>query len=250
MKFLLEVNNPDMKMETFLWQDLLDEKTCQHTYDTCEYAELSRYTSTNDCTTTIPLGSILFTNRFFQLVHNITQMNPIEIPPCLRDPKFLGRQYKIVPGSQVPKDGYYFLKDASSFKTYAYMGPLNERTGEQLHANRPYVVSSPLDVLSEYRVYFVRRKIYAIEYYNGNPTYFPDCNNIAQANLRYSQCVDYPQSYTMDVMVTEEGTFITEIHPVLFSCGLYTTILGTDFLDGYIDSFNYILHHNTKIVLT
>lgn len=250
MTFLLEVDNPEMKMETFLWKDLLDEATCPHDYDTCTYQELSTYVANHTCNATVPLGSIMFTNLFFELVHNISKMNPIEIPPCLRTPQLLGRQYQILTGDKLPAEGYYFLKDASSFKEMAYFGNINHLDKTKVHANRPYVLSAPMDIIAEYRVYFVKGKVYAIEYYNGNPLCFPDCNIITQANLRYSTEADYPKSYTMDVMVTQDGTFITEVHPVLFSCGLYTTILGTDFLEGYIDSLHYILHHNTPVTLT
>lgn len=250
MKFLLEINNPEMNVETFLWKDLLDDKMCLHTYDTCTYEELPTYISHHSCDMMVPLGSIIFTNRFFQLVHNIQKMNPVEIPPCLREQQFLGRQYQILPGDKLPTEGYYFIKDASSFKEMAYLGPLSHIDREKLHTDRPYVLSSSVEIITEYRVYFIRGKVYGIEYYNGNPAIFPDYNTIAQANLRYSKQADYPQSYTMDVMVTQDGTFITEIHPVLFSCGIYTTVLGTDFLDGYIDSLHYILKHNTPITLT
>lgn len=250
MKFLLEINNPEIKMETFLWKDLLDEKICPHTYDTCTYQELPDYVSSHTCDTTIPLGSIMFTNHFLQLVHDIPQMNPIEIPICLRHPRFLGRQYQIIRGEDVPLEGYYFLKDASSFKEMAYLGHLNSVDRNALHADKYYVLSAPLDVLAEYRVYFIKGKVYAIEYYNGDPTCLPNCNIITQANILYSQEASYPKSYTMDVMVTQEGTFLTEIHPVLFSCGLYTTVLGIDFLDGYADSLHYILHHNVPVTPT
>jgi hypothetical protein len=107
-----------------------------------------------------------------------------------------------------------------------------------------------MDIIAEYRVYFLRSEVYAIEYYNGNPLCFPDRNTIMSANMRYAREKDYPGSYTMDVMVTKDGTFLTEIHPVLFSCGLYTTVLGVDFLNGYIDGLHYILNHNTPVSTT
>ena len=250
MTFLLEIDNPEMKVETFLWRDLLDETSCPHTYHECRLHELPAYVKNHDCKNMVPLGSIPFTNLFFQLVHNIAQMNPVEIPPTLRTDRFVGRTYKIVSAKDVPASGQYFIKDASGFKTMSYMGDMKNFNREELIATHQYVVSDIMDVQAEYRVYFVREEVYAIEYYNGNPLCFPDRSTIMLANMKYAQAKDYPGSYTMDVMVTKDGTFITEIHPVLFSCGLYTTVLSTSFLNGYIDGLHYILRHNTPVTPT
>lgn len=250
MTFLLQTNNPNMKTELFLWRDLLEEPSCPHDIAECSYEELPEYISTHDTQRMIPMGSVAFTNLFFKLVYNIDKMNPVEIPPCLREDRFLGREYRILFKEQIPNSGYYFLKDASAFKEMSYMGNLQNLNREELKDECPYVVSQVLDVLAEYRVYFLRGAVYAIEYYNGNPLCFPDRNTIMNANMRYSREQDYPQSYTMDVMVTRDGTFLTEIHPVMFACGLYTTVLGTDFLNAYIDGLHYILNHNTTVTTT
>ena len=52
--------------------------------------------------------------------------------------------------------------------------------------------------------------------------------------------------FVMDIMVNNRGTSIIEIHP-LFSCGIYQTILGSDFLRGYRDSLEYLKKYNTKL---
>lgn len=249
MTFLLQANNPDMKIELFLWRDLLEEKSCPHDFDECTYEALPEYIAGHDVKKLVPMGSIAFTNLFFKLAYNIEQMNPVEIPMCLREQKYLGREYHIVPRDQLPKAGTYFIKDASNFKSFLYMGDIQHLDVASLMAST-YVVSQPVDILAEYRVYFLRGEVYAIEYYNGNPLCFPDRNTIMNANMRYSREKDYPGSYTMDIMVTRDGTFITEIHPVLFACGLYTTVIGTDFLNGYIDGLHYILKHNTHVTTT
>ncbi|MBQ8806203.1 MAG: ATP-grasp domain-containing protein [Bacteroidaceae bacterium] len=250
MTFLLQTNNPEMKTELFLWRDLLEEPTCPHDIAECSYEELEQYVTTHDIKQVVPMGSIAFTNLFFKLAYNIEKMNPVEIPPCLLDSKFLGRNYRITYKEEVPTEGYYFIKDASSFKEMAYLGNIQNLNREELKEGCPYVISEPLEIMAEYRVYFLRGEVYAIEYYNGNPLCFPDRSIIMSANMRYAREKDYPKSYTMDVMVTRDGTFLTEIHPVLFSCGLYTTVLGTDFLNGYIDGLHYILRHNTPVSTT
>lgn len=250
MLFILENNNDEMKIETFLWKDLLTEESCPHTLMECSMTELPELVLAHNLKNAVPMGSIPFTNLFFKLVHNIEQMNPVEIPPCLRTNQYLGREYNIVESSEVPTDGNYFIKDASGFKTMHYFGAMKNFNRSMLNPEHKYVVSELLNILAEYRVYFIRGQVYAIEYYNGNPLYFPDKNVIMGANLKYSQEKDYPGSYTMDLMITKDGTFLTEIHPVLFSCGIYTTVLSTSFLDGYIDSLHYILCHNTPTATT
>ena len=249
MTFLLQVNNPEMKIELFLWNDLLEEKTCPHDYEECRYEELPQYVQSHNAESIVPMGSIAFTNLFFRLVYGITQMNPVEIPPCLRTDKYLGREYQILHRNMLPTAGTYFIKDATAFKAFSYLGPVEKLNTSELTASA-YVVSQPMDIIAEYRVYFLHSEVYAIEYYNGNPLCFPDRSIIMSANMRYAKEKDYPGSYTMDVMVTKDGTFLTEIHPVLFSCGLYTTVLGVDFLNGYIDGLHYILKHNTPVTTT
>jgi hypothetical protein len=175
-------------------------------------------------------------------------MHPIEIPPVLRTDEFLKRKYSIVKGSELPKQGYFFIKNASKLKEFSYTGyiELLDKKINDINPEDFYQVSEVVNILSEYRVYVINKKIYAIAYYNGNPCIFPDINLIQKANLIYSIQPDYPNSYTMDVMINEKGTSIIEIHP-LFSCGIYQTVIGEDFLYGYKDSLDYIINHNTKI---
>jgi hypothetical protein len=86
-----------------------------------------------------------------------------------------------------------------------------------------------MDIHAEFRVYIIDGEIVSIENYNGDPLVFPDINLIKKANLIYSIQKDYPRSYSMDVMVTDRGTSIIEIHNFT-SLGLYSTIWGTNLL--------------------
>ena len=203
----------------------------------------------------IPLGTINFVTAYLNIFKNIERMYPIEIPKCLRTDEFLKRNYAIIQGKNIPKSGTYFIKNASKLKTFSYTGRLDAICNETdaLTGSKPiedddwYQLSEIISILSEYRVYFVDGKLYAVAYYDGIPTIFPDIKLIEKANLIYSLQKDYPQSYTMDVAVTKKGTAILEIHP-LFSCGIYTTVLGTDFLYGYRDSMQYLEKHNHPII--
>ena len=202
----------------------------------------------------IPLGTINFVTAFLNVFKGIEKMNPIEVPKCLQTEEFLKREYKIAYGKDVVLSGFRFIKNVSTLKTFTYTGRLDAICNEAdfLSKKKPvedddlYQISEVLNIQSEYRIYFIGGKVYAVAYYDGDATIFPDMKLIQKANLIYSMQEDYPKSYTMDVAVTNKGTAILECHP-LFSCGIYQTVLGTDFLYGYRDSMDYLIKHNTKI---
>jgi hypothetical protein len=204
----------------------------------------------------IPLGTIPFVTLFLNIFKGIEKMNPIEVPNCLRTDEFLKRKYSIVEGRNVPKEGNYFVKNVSNLKSFTHWGSVDRLflspdaiTGKNIiKDDELYQVSEIIDIISEYRVYFIDGKVYDIAYYNGHPCVFPDTALIEKANLIYSLQKDYPKSYTMDVAVNKEGTCIIEVHP-MFSCGIYSTVLGPNFLGGYFDSMKYVTQYNTPISL-
>lgn len=191
----------------------------------------------------IPLGTIEFVNTFLKIFHN-TEMKPIEVPEVLRVPEFLKREYAIQSCANIPNSGKWFIKDASILKGLKHIGNRENIASfnSSLNEEHVYQVSELIDIKSEYRIYFINGKLYTMANYNGNPCMFPDVGLINKANYLYSQTKDYPGSYTMDVAITDKGTCIIECH-VLFSCGLYTTVLGTNFLNGYIEAMQYVLEH-------
>lgn len=202
----------------------------------------------------IPLGTIDFVTAYLNIFKGIEQMNPIEIPKCLRTDEFLKRKYMIVSGKDVPQKGSFFIKNVSKLKTFSYLGEIrdmnndfDETIGQKpINKDTLYQVSEIINIKSEYRVYVVGGEVYAIAYYDGDALLFPDTKLIQKANLIYSMQKDYPKSYTMDVAISDRGTSILEIHP-MFSCGIYQTVLGPDFLYAYRDSMNYLINHNTKL---
>lgn len=196
----------------------------------------------------IPLGTIEFVNAYLKVFKNIDEMKPIEVPECLRNQYFLKRNYNFYLGNKIPDDKNYFIKDASQLKGLMYIGNIRDCRND-INENHIYQVSDVLNIKSEYRVYIINGRIYSIANYNGDICLLPDMQLIQNANTRYSIEKSYPGSYTMDVGVGDFGTCILECH-VLFSCGLYTTVLGTDFLNGYIDSMRYLEKHNCEITVS
>lgn len=256
------IQDPDdcasLTIDAYLIKDLIDsQKNSLNHYQIIKNEDMLKNGELRPITdfpkayrTAIPFGTLEFTSNFLKIFKDIDTINPIEIPKCLRTHEFLKRKYEILQYSEIPKNGRYFVKNVSKLKDWTYCGEIAE-----LHKNNKfdeaslYQISEIVEPIAEYRVYVIGGKIYAIAYYDGDPCVFPDTHIINKANLIYSMQKDYPRSYTMDVMVTEKGTCITEIH-VLFSCGIYQTVLGTDFLYGYQDAMKYTEKFNTPIIDT
>lgn len=194
----------------------------------------------------IPLGTIEFVNTCLKTFHGV-EMKPIEVPEILRTQEFLKRDYSIKSYAELPNSGKWFIKDASILKGLKHVGNRENMAslGDELNEEHVYQVSEMINIKSEYRIYFVNGKLYTLANYDGDPTLFPDIGLINKANYLYSQTKDYPGSYTMDVAITDKGTCIVECH-VLFSCGLYTTVLGTNFLNGYIETMKFVLNNQQK----
>lgn len=258
MLFLLQKED-FYDMDNMILKSIIDQEKYTHKYVPLCLSDLLQADKRKDLEEGIPLGTIEFVTDYFRVYWGIKNMNPVEIPPCLRTDEFLKRKYSIVKGQDIPTEGEFFIKDVSQLKVFSYAGELSRFLYDgifdnpkpydtSLHLNKEhlYQVSELVNIISESRVYIINGEINCIANYNGDPCVFPDCNLIKKANLIYSMQRDYPKSYTMDVMVTEKGTSIIEIH-VLFSCGLYQRNLGTDFLYGYRDSKDYVINYNTEI---
>lgn len=194
----------------------------------------------------LPLGTVEFVNAYLNKFYDIPVIYPIEIPLVLRSDYFLKRQYRIVDTIDVPREGRWFVKDVSRLKSMTFIGEMQDND-QVLNNFTTYQVSEIINILAEYRVYVVDGRIYAVNYYNGDPCSLPDMELVTRANMLWSTQQDYPKSYTMDIAVTPRGTCILECH-VPFACGLYTTMLGTNFLQAYHDGIKYLKKYNREIL--
>ena len=250
-----EVNEKGLFVETAIIEDLVkNSKFSKHwiiTMKNSDFFDNGKLKNKNDfkkeIQNGIPFGTIEFTNNFLKIFHGIEKMNPIEIPKFLRTEEILKRKYNIVSYEDLPKTGRYFVKNVSSLKQGTFSGDIEEMHDcGYFEKDCMYQISEIVNIISEYRVYILNGKIYAIAYYDGNPCVFPDVKLIEKINLMYSILKEYPKSYTMDVMVTDNGTALTEIH-TFFSCGIYQSVLGTDFLNGYSDALEYVKKYNNVV---
>lgn len=259
-----EKENP-LKIEYAILKDILDRNKYTYEYMPTElndfYFDGKLGTPQNYpkyWATAIPIGTLNFVESWMSIFHN-KLLNPIEIPKCLRTEEFLKRKYKIVNFEEIPKSGKWFVKDVSKLKTFTsalyedisqldldkYSKP-NEGGFTQLDNSHLFQVSEKLTIYSEYRVYIIDGKIENVAQYNGDMFHYPDMQLINKANLLYSMQQDYPKSYTIDVMVTERGTALIEIHPFT-AIGLYATLWSDKLPYAYMDGIDYYINHNTLI---
>lgn len=245
MKFLLQEVKPvytkdrRFSIDNCILKDLLDACQYIHSYCICTLEQLQREDADDNWKDYIPLGTIEFTTEWLRKYKNISRQIPIEVPKCLQTAEFLKRNYKFVKAKDIPLNGVFFIKDISELKQFSYCGELSVFDRSLLKEGHMYQLSEKVNLLSEYRIYFLDGKIQNICNYDGDCTLFPDMKLIEKANLIYSMQKEYPRSYTMDIMVTEKGTCICECHTLL-STGLYSTTWGTDWLYGYCHGIDYV----------
>lgn len=260
MLYLIQSDYEDGAIDNLIIQDLIEKKHFDSMYIGMTFDDMKQLTDkfiqekshlgTVSAKDAVPIGSIQFVSEYFSKVYNIKAIMNLEVPLVLQKDEFLHREYSIVKGSELPKSGEYFIKDATAPKTFSYCGNLEYMKDssfkqEDICNEHLYVLSKVLDIKAEYRVYIFDGKVQAIINYNGDPFIFPDTKVILKADAIYRCSNEYPSAYTMDIMVTPEGTSIIECH-VLFSCGLYNTIWGTSLLYGYQQAKRYILEKSKK----
>ena len=193
----------------------------------------------------VPIGSIEFVEFWLKKYYN-KKMTPIEVPECLRTQYFLKREYNICTGDKMPVTGRYFIKNIEKLKQGTYCGDVaNYSDFHIVHYGQKYVVSSEIDIESEWRAYIINNKLENIANYDGNPLVYPDIALINQAIARYSIDNKCPKSYTIDLGVNKDGTFIIEVHPFT-SVGLYSTLWGTSLISAYIDGIEYYKKHGAS----
>ena len=123
----------------------------------------------------IPIGTIEFITKILTKIYpDFKKEQPIEIPTYLQTDEFLKRDYKVGTWEDIPKTGRWFIKDASELKYFSILTnmdffyneelydykPMNELDSTLiLHKSHDYIISSPFDIKSEYRVYVLDGKI-------------------------------------------------------------------------------------------
>lgn len=247
-KFLLQ--SDALEIEELIVREQLEKTKLIHEYKEIKINDLDTIQEKDY----IPIGTIQFVEKYLG-IHEA----PIEIPKYLQTEEFLKREYKIVKGKDLPRVGRYFVKNASKLKDFSVNTDMQYFLSEEMIDYKPtskldntlcikstdnFVVSEEVNILSEYRVYVFNNEIIAISHYNGNPLLFPDTKLLEKVVMLISYHEKYLKSYTIDVMITEKGTSLIEIHNFT-SVGFYTTLFGTDLLYAYRDGIDYLRKDNS-----
>lgn len=174
----------------------------------------------------VPVGSIEFVEAVLKGGYGISNIAPQNIPQPLLTYEFCGR--KVVPACEagavvglMDKFGVkrLFIKSAERSKT--------DLTGiyktADLEANwnprdEKVFVSTPVNFVSEWRVFVFRSRIVDARPYTGNHLVAP---NEGRIKKMVEAMGDTLHAYTLDVGVTDSGeTVVVEVHNFI-ACGLY-----------------------------
>ncbi len=218
-KWILQNHKTDADwavLETMIHRDEIIQMS------TVEYAD-SAGAFGMDC---IPVGDIPFITGWLQKNYG-RDMEPIEVPECLRKEEFLKRRYYFVEKKDLPFHSRqkYFVKNIRGLKVFNSAMYDGSVPGWDVLPDGRYLVSEWLDILSEFRIFVFHDQILAIQPYSGMPLMFPNAGKIRKMVKEYEKDLERPGAYTMDIAVSRDKdgtvhTVLIEIHPFA-SCGLY-----------------------------
>lgn len=255
MKFFIETDNTnDLHPEVDIIKLLIRQYShmCNVSYDEFNYAKFKRFIEQDRFDKSIidkfvPFGSIKFIRAWLNHYYN-RDMQPIEIPTVLRTEEFLKRDYYIVAKHNVPKTGRYFIKNVSRLKSGSFLGYAEswQLSKDEYDDSDIFSVSTPVNIVSEWRVYYIDGEIKNISNYDGNPIMFPDVSLINKMIYEFDRTGLAPKDYSIDVAVTTKGTVILEIHPFA-ALGLYSTVFDQDLIYAYQNAIQW--YATTKYTL-
>lgn len=266
--YLLQNDNFENEIDTEIARTILN-KYKGYTYSEYTFKEIGKkqlsltfdiHDYFNDIYDIIPIGDIEFVRNVMILKYNPKFIEqPIEIPTYLQTSEFLKRTYKVVKWNEIPRTGKWFLKDASKLKYLSVLTDMEFFINDEMFDYVPktkfdaslslpksddYIISTPYQIESEYRVYVINNKIVSIVNYSNTAGPLPDIKLINRAVELIKSNEEYLKSYSIDVMVGPKGTAIIEIHNFA-SLGLYSTTFDHNLLKAYIQGIEYYIYDNS-----
>lgn len=159
----------------------------------------------------IPVGSIEFIleylEKYFQL-----KPPPLNIPDVLFNEQYLKRKCQILTKEDIPA-GNFFVKTIDKIKGFTEVISDDHSTIPEGN----FLVSEIVNIDSEWRCFVYKHKLVGLQNYSGEFTIFP---NVSDINSMIAEYTNSPIAYTLDVGVSNRGTFVIECHD-FYSCGLY-----------------------------
>ena len=187
----------------------------------------------------IPIGSVEFVTNHMKKFHNISDINPLNIPDIL----FPFAKREIM---RVSRDNLWpviyshdrlFVKADDQIKGYADICTPKSNIP---FSNR-YLVSEVIGINTEWRCFVRNGKLLDMKCYSGEFNIFPD---VAEINKMISAYTEAPPAYTIDVGVNTKGeTVIIECHN-FFSCGLYGFSDYRYLLDMFLKAYHWQINHS------
>lgn len=248
MKFIIQtVNNQIESVETFQLKGLLDDWLRKINNS---YTLRDNMSGINE-KGLIPVGDLDFVGEYLKNAYGIENMNPIEVPNCLRKYDYLKRVYEVSDEKTIinhyNSGRKLFVKKVDKLKEYN-----NSLTGiisPDVLPEGTYIVSSWMNIVSEYRVFVLEDTIVGCKHYSGDCMIFPDNKLIGQMVNVYSLDKDRPKAYTLDIAVSVVAngyeTIILEVHPFV-SCGTYGFDCN-DLIYMYRYGLDYYIDINKKL---
>lgn len=249
MNYIIQSDSDVLEFERQTMRNLL--KKTPHKFSSCiKEAGLTELTA-ELVQDTIPVGTLEYVKKALLLQgYSMNVLSPIEIPHFLQKPMYLKRKYRIDSYKYLPKNGLWFVKDASVLKSSCARvisakdipAWIEEYATIEEAQTHNFVVSEPMQIDAEYRVLVCRGVVQGVQYYNGDPLLFPDAELIKSAvhEMEFYTCSNrnIPRSYTIDVGVNKDvGTFLIEIHNFV-ACGTYN-FEANSLPQMYIDGVEY-----------
>jgi len=193
----------------------------------------------------VPIGTVEFVLEYLKKYYNINNIKPINIPEELLEDKYTKRDvviYKNENETYHTGTKYLFVKSNEKIKGHS----------EFLNPNKRYflpteelLISEEVEIESEWRAFIYNKKLVGLQNYLGDFTIFPDVDLIEKMISNYTKC---PPSYTLDVGVNNNGTFIIECH-AFFSCGLYGFSDYSVLPKMFISTWNWLIKNKLEINL-
>lgn len=178
----------------------------------------------------VPIGSIEFVFGCMKLLrYNVDKVIPLNVPFLLNKVEFLNRTYHTgLTRKDLMGGGFTFPQFIKSANVYKGFVDIVETKSDldRLSSNEKFTVSEVVDIEEEWRVFVQQDEIIGAKPY-GSRTLFPKAPNLRFLK-RMTHTIEkarnegelFPLSYTLDVGVSMDGSFLIECHPFV-SCGLY-----------------------------
>lgn len=231
--FYIEIDDEGLiSPEAAVVVELLKQKAWEERKAPKEYYKLLRLQNVNEirCDAlepdAIPVGSLEFAEQVLG-----ARIQPLNVPPCLRDSSYICRRMEEVSAGAIPaifrkwNAETLFVKSMTLAKA-PYNGLYSKNGLSLLSTADRYLVSEPLSFLAEWRCFVYRGEILDVRRYTGSYMipFLPCDVEFAKDIVKTVDAGMRPklEAYTLDLGKTtaRDVPVIVEMHNFI-SCGLY-----------------------------